>query len=481
MKKETIDLDSLHQHDIKLLTALRKEKEDIESIAKRLGLSKDALIRSAFVLKDLGLVDIVEEAKVRYVITGEGNKNLREGFPEERLLSKDGTPVSSLSEEERRIGLQWAMKNGWVRIAEGKIKILSRPEKYDLREKLKAIEEGRDVDKETVKLLLQRKNIEETATKKFFVRITDLGMETAPSVMDRLDKEEINELTHSLITSGKWRNATFRKYNLRLKIERARKGAYHPVNEYIRQIREVFVSMGFEEMTGPEVDSAFWDFDALFTPQDHPARELQDTFYLENPEKFEYPEDVAERVKEIQEKAWKYKWDPEIPRQAVLRTHTTTLSAHTLVSLRKGKRSKPGKFFAIGRVYRNEATDFKHLAEFYQIEGIVAWKKATFRDLLGVLSAFYEKQGIKIRFRPHYFPYTEPSVEIDRWDEKRNQWIELAGAGILRPEVSLPLWGSYPVLAWGMSLERPLMNRLNLKDIRIPYQNDIYWIADSQI
>ncbi|MCS7109522.1 MAG: phenylalanine--tRNA ligase subunit alpha, partial [Candidatus Micrarchaeota archaeon] len=160
---------------------------------------------------------------------------------------------------------------------------------------------------------------------------------------------------------------------------------------------------------------------------------------------------------------------------------TTTLSAHTLVKLRKGKRSKPGKFFAIGRVYRNEATDFKHLAEFYQIEGIVAWKKATFRDLLGILSEFYKRQGIKIRFRPHYFPYTEPSVEVDRWDEKRGEWIEFAGAGILRPEVSIPLWGSYPVLAWGMSLERPLMSILNVKDIRIPYQNDIYWISDSQI
>ncbi|MEM3369516.1 MAG: phenylalanine--tRNA ligase subunit alpha [Candidatus Micrarchaeia archaeon] len=481
MQDKKMGLDSLHQHEIKLLAALTKNKEEIDSISRRLGINKDALVRSAFVLKELGLAEIIEESKKRYSLTDEGKSNLKEGFPEERLLSKDNIPVSSLSEDEKRIGLQWALKNGWIKIIDGKIKVVSKPQKYDLRSELESISEGKEADEKDIKILLQRKNIEENADKKFFVMATDLGLESIPLIMDRLEKEEINELNHSLIVSGKWRNASFRKYNLRLKVERAKKGAFHPVNEYIRQIRDIFVSMGFEEMRGPEVESAFWDFDALFTPQDHPAREMQDTFYLENPAEFEYPSDVAERVREVQEKAWKYKWNPDVPKQAVLRTHTTTLSAHKLVSLRKGKRSKPGKFFAIGRVYRNEATDFKHLAEFYQIEGIVAWKNANFRHLLGVLSAFYEKQDIKIRFRPHYFPYTEPSVEIDRWDEKRNQWIELAGAGILRPEVSIPLWGSYPVLAWGMSLERPLMHKLSLKDIRTPYQNDVYWISDSQI
>lgn len=475
-----MDLDSLHQHDIKLLSSLTRNWEDIESIAKRIGISRDALVRSAFVLKELGLAEIREESKRRFILTEEGKRNLADGFSEERILEKNNLSISSLSEEERRIGLQWAIKNKWVRIENGKIAVLSRPERYELRRKLEDVANGREIDEASLRTLLQRKNIEESIEKRMFIRITDAGIELAPAVLDRLDREEINELNHSLITSGKWKNAVFRKYNLRLQVERARKGAYHPVNEYIRQIKDIFVSMGFEEMTGPEVDSAFWDFDALFTPQDHPARELQDTFYLNGME-FDYPEDLSERVKEVQERAWKYSWDPSIPRQGVLRTHTTTLSAHKLASLRKGKRSIPGKFFAIGRVYRNEATDFKHLAEFYQIEGIVAWKNANFRDLLGILSAFYGKQGIKIRFRPHYFPYTEPSVEIDRWDEERNQWIELAGAGILRPEVCIPLWGSYPVLAWGMSLERPLMHKLNLKDIRVPYQNDVYWISDSQI
>jgi hypothetical protein len=128
-------------------------------------------------------------------------------------------------------------------------------------------------------------------------------------------------------------------------------------------------------------------------------------------------------------------------------------------------------------VFRNEATDYKHLAEFHQVEGIIAWEGAKFTDLLGILKEFYSKLGFgKIRFRPSFFPYTEPSLEIEVYFEERKQWMELGGAGIFRPEVSEPLSGIYPVLAWGLSLERPLMLDLGL-DILHPIQPeamDIY-------
>ncbi|MEM2948009.1 MAG: hypothetical protein QXG02_00580, partial [Candidatus Anstonellales archaeon] len=134
-------------------------------------------------------------------------------------------------------------------------------------------------------------------------------------------------------------------------------------------------------------------------------------------------------------------------------------------------------FFSIGRVFRNEATDFKHLAEFHQIEGIVVWKKANFRHLLGVLKEFYSRLGFeKIRFRPSYFPYTEPSLEVEVFFEPRNEWMELGGAGIFRPEVCKPLGATWPVLAWGLSLERPLMMMLGLEDIRTFYKNDLRWL-----
>jgi phenylalanyl-tRNA synthetase alpha chain len=186
----------------------------------------------------------------------------------------------------------------------------------------------------------------------------------------------------------------------------------------------------------------------------------------------------VERVKKSHELAWKYKWDENEAKKRVLRTHTTALSARYLAAMDK----TPKKYFAVGRVFRNEATDYKHLAEFHQVEGIIAWENATFRDLLGVLKEFYGKLGFKqIRFRPSYFPYTEPSLEIEVYIEPRKQWMELGGAGVFRPEVSKPLCNSYPVLAWGLSLERPLMMLLELEDIRTFYRNDLDWLKNTRL
>ena len=477
-----IDLNSLHQHERKLLLSL-SGTEPLEGVSKKTGINKDAMLRSAFVLQEYGLVDVVEDSQEAIVLTEEGRKFLNEKFPEQRVMEHASrqAQVSSLTEEERKIGVSWAVRNRWVKIANGSLQLISKQDRYPLYEALSSISEGKEVDKKAVASLIERGSVESKVTKSYSFKLTSEGQAAAKKIKESGDsgRGEINELSHALIVSGEWKNSKFRKYNLKAEVERAKKGAAHPINEYARQIKDIFVSMGFEEMEGNEIESGFWNFDALFTPQDHPARELHDTFYLSKPSELDYPDEIGQRVKETHEKSWKYAWDKTVPKQAVLRTHSTTLSAHKLDSLRKKR--KPGKFFAISRVYRNEATDFKHLAEFYQIEGIVAWKNANFRNLFGVLQTFYDKLEIEIRFRPHYFPYTEPSVEVERWDEKRNQWIELAGAGILRPEVSIPLWNAYPVLAWGMALERPLMKKLDLKDIRTPYQNDVSWILDSQI
>ena len=162
---------------------------------------------------------------------------------------------------------------------------------------------------------------------------------------------------------------------------------------------------------------------------------------------------------------WKYKWDEEKAKKLVLRTHTTCLSAETLASLKK--ENLPAKFFAIGKCFRNETVDWKHGFEFNQTEGIVIDKNANFRHLLWYLKEFFKKMGFeKIRFRPAYFPYTEPSIEIDVYIKEKNKWIELGGAGIFRPEVVKPLLGKdTPVLAWGPGFDRTLMNYYKLKDI----------------
>jgi phenylalanyl-tRNA synthetase alpha chain len=234
-------------------------------------------------------------------------------------------------------------------------------------------------------------------------------------------------------------------------------------------------------MEGNLIQSSFWNFDALFTPQDHPVREMQDTFFLNQDKiKLSLPEkSLLSKVKRSHEsgvsgsKGWEYKFDEEISKKPVLRTHTTCLSAQTLSKL--NKEEIPKKFFAIGKCFRNETVDWSHGFEFNQTEGIVIDRKANFRQLLGYLKIFFEKMGFeKIRFTPAYFPYTEPSVEIHTWHEEKKVWLELGGAGIFRPEVVVPLFGEYiPVLAWGPGFDRIIMDYYKIKDLRKMYENDL--------
>jgi phenylalanyl-tRNA synthetase alpha chain len=237
------------------------------------------------------------------------------------------------------------------------------------------------------------------------------------------------------------------------------------------------------EAEGPFVESSFWNFDALYQPQDHPSRELADTFYMKFPSSSKLPDKrLIDAVKKAHQDGgntgstgWRYSWDEKIAAQSILRTHTTAVSARMLTKI-----EPPAKVFCIGRVFRNETLDFKHLPEFTQVEGIVADENVGFRDLLGYLREFYLRLGFKkIRFRPSYFPYTEMSVEPEVYLEERKEWLELGGSGIFRPEVTRPLGIDCPVLAWGLSLERPIMLKLALNDIRNFYhKNDLQLLRE---
>ncbi|HUK92867.1 MAG TPA: phenylalanine--tRNA ligase subunit alpha, partial [Methanomicrobiales archaeon] len=247
------------------------------------------------------------------------------------------------------------------------------------------------------------------------------------------------------------------------------------------EMREILLDMGFTELYGGIVQSAFWNFDALFQPQDHPAREMQDTFYLDEREKL--PGGYG-RVKAVHENGggtgstgWGGSWSEEKAEQCVLRTHTTLLSIQHLAANPK----PPVKAFCIGRVYRREAIDPTHLPEFEQLEGIVMDEGVNFTHLLGYLTEFYHRMGFSgVRFRPGYFPYTEPSVEPEVWVEGLG-WVELGGAGIFREEVTRPFGIEHPVLAWGLGVSRVAMLTLGLKDLRQLYRSDLGWIRESPV
>ncbi|MHA1836059.1 MAG: phenylalanine--tRNA ligase subunit alpha, partial [Candidatus Odinarchaeia archaeon] len=337
--------------------------------------------------------------------------------------------------------------------------------------------------KKGYQLLKKRGKILETKQVAYrYLILTDKGAEAIKQGIKIT--EEVSQLTNNLIKSGKWKDVEFRKFDLTAPVTRVYPGKSHPVINLIREIKEIFFDFGFEEIINPLVETTFWNFDALFVPQDHPARDSWDTFYLKKPRIGNLPaKDIVDNVKQTHEngwitgsKGWGYSWSEKEAEKLILRAHTTAATVRYVAS----KPKPPKKVFCIDRVYRNEKTDYKHLAEFMQIEGIIIDENVSLSDLIGFLSEFYKKMGFpKIRFRPGYFPFTEPSLEADLYSPKLGKWIEMVGAGIFRPEVTEPLGVKTPVLAWGMGFERLAMLRLGLDDVRKLYRNEIEWLRNT--
>lgn len=253
----------------------------------------------------------------------------------------------------------------------------------------------------------------------------------------------------------------------------------HPLKETIDEIREIFVTLGFTEIVGSLSQSSFWNFDALFTPQDHPAREMQDTFFLDkiNARKFASAQQIN-KVSTSHKKNWRYLWDIQTSKKMVLRTHTTCITIKHLAEHKPDE----ARLFSLGSVFRNEKPSYKHLVEFNQVEGVVIGSDTTLRDLMGIQKEFYKQIGItKIKFWPTFFPYTEPSLQTMVYNEKLGKWVELFGMGIFRPEVTKPLGITKPVLAWGGGIERIAMLKYGLNDVRQFFSNDIDWLRKRSV
>ncbi len=434
----------------------KKKKAALTEIAESLRMHPDNVRRVAESLREKGLVRVRRVELSIDVPTQEIIRYVKTGFPEFAVFRKSlkKKSLGDLSNVEKSIGVKWAIQKGLISIKNGRLSPLksktdaSRMEKIMKECATQLAKRGATAHKVVLNSFFRRRLVQRKTTRRTFLEYTG-------------KKQKIKK-----------------EFDMSIAGQDATVGRSHVITKVSNKIRRIMTELGFEEMGGSIIESAFWNFDALFQPQDHPARELADTFYLRG--ESELPEDKAlvNRVREAHEKGWKYEWSRKEAKKLVLRTHTTCLSARYLASM---KDKKPRKYFSIGRVFRNEATDFKHLAEFHQVEGILAYEGATFRDLLGILKLFYQKLGFeKVRFRPSFFPYTEPSLEVEVFFEPRGEWMELGGAGIFRPEVSIPLADVYPVLAWGLSLERPIMLMMGLEDIRAFYRNDLDFLGKSK-
>jgi len=469
----------LHKYERKVLRVL-KMVNSLDEIVSVSHLNKDAVSRALYWLQEKGLVKIDEKVQTSQILTKEAEKFLKKGFPELNVVKKAilNKKTSELTEEEKKIGLAWAAKNKWINIKNGNLIVTplgkTALDKKAIEKACQFVADGKPLDKFSKEHLLKRNLIEESTIKSLSAKLTAKGEETLKNLPP--DQEELTVLTHKDIVTGEWKKRYLIPYNVTINTEEVYPGKRHILSLFINKIKSIFAEMGFEEMEGDIIQSSFWNFDALFQPQDHPARDLADTFYLKEsyaslPENAE----LIRKVKKVHEEGWHYKWDRKEAEKNILRTHTTAVSSKYLY--KKCQDKKPHTFYCVGKTYRNESIDFKHLAEFYQVEGILVWENATFAQLLGLLKEFYKKLGFeKIRFVPAYFPYTEPSLEIEVFFPGKKEWIELGGAGIFRPEVSLPLCNRFPVLAWGLSLERPLMLMYDIPDIRTFYKNNISWL-----
>jgi len=455
-------LHDIEKQIIKLLQSTPNLTE--EQLAQETKLSMDQIRRGVEWLRQKNLADVSETINISYSLGKNGSDALKNGLPERRLVTlvQDGPKTfdeirSSLQGLDFNAAIAHAKKNDWINI-----------EKTDTGSKISLKQEPTESQDEHI--ILHMTNL-------------DPSPESLRSLMERPDfiiQHEKKTKTVSLSETGK--NIDLEKLDsdaidVEADVPHVHAARIHPLKDTINEIRETFVHLGFSEILGKLSQSSFWNFDALFTPQDHPARELQDTFYLKglNAKQLATPAQIK-NVSNAHKKGWRYYWDIQEARKMVLRTHTTCVTIKHLAD----KKPDEARIFSLGRVFRNEKLSFKHLAEFNQVEGVVVGKHITLRDLMGIQKEFYRKIGLtKVKFWPTFFPYTEPSLQSMVYNEKLGKWIELFGMGIFRPEVTKPLGITKPVLAWGGGIERIAMLKFGLDDVREFYNNNLSWLRTA--
>ncbi len=504
----------LPKHEYAVLHALLAAPGAVgfASLVASLRLDQSLVAAAVKSLADRGWVLVRERSLTEGVLTEEGRKAAQVGLPERQLLTVLDLretmllgDVPALAAERGFDGaaaVQWIFRRKWARkasetgadllkVTEAGMDALLGPTPDEValgriaRGELHYIEDlaADGIDAAAV-LGLFRSRKELVRLKARALREaepTEAGRAAAGEVAA---VEEVSALTPELLATGRWREVSFKRFDVSLPAEIRRPGKVHPISRIVEETRQAFLSLGFTEWETDFVESGFWDFDALFQPQDHPAREMQDTFYLSRPAALPLPEDAAlvDRVRRTHEDGgdtgstgWGYRWSPDKARQAILRTHTTATTIRALAA----DPTAPRKIFTIGKVFRRETVTYKHLPEFVQIDGIIVDEGASLATLKGTLTEYYRKLGFtKVKFKPSFFPYTEPSAEVYVWLESRQTWVELGGSGIFRPEVTEPLGCRVPVLAWGLGLERLALFRYGAENIRSLYEPDLKWIRE---
>ncbi|KAI7900594.1 tRNA synthetases class II core domain (F)-domain-containing protein [Cokeromyces recurvatus] len=459
-----------------------------------------ALLGALNSLKSKEMIDFKPIERIFWVLTEEGKQLAKDGSHEARVFEaipagEEGLPIAELQAKfgpSAKAGQGKAFKNKWITKKGNNLVRLVDSIVDETQKDLKEIEStGTLKDAKVLNELKKRTLIDKQ-------KFTSYQISKGPDFSLEV-KKEATDITLEMLQSGEWKNATFKKYNFDAAGVPPAGGHLHPLMKVRQEFREIFFEMGFQEMpTNCFAESSFWNFDALFQPQQHPARDAHDTFFLKDPATSDrYPADLMEKIKKTHENGgdtgsigYNYNWKESEAQKLILRTHTTAVSSYMLYKLAEQTKKtgffQPIKYFSIDRVFRNESVDATHLAEFHQIEGVIADKNLTLGDLIGFMDVFFKKMGMdKIRFKPTYNPYTEPSMEIFSYHEGLKTWVEIGNSGMFRPEMLLPL-GLPPdvrVIAWGLGLERPTMVKYGISNIRdlLGHKVNIAMIKDYPI
>mmetsp|Transcript_91115 Transcript_91115/g.235304 ORF Transcript_91115/g.235304 Transcript_91115/m.235304 type:complete len:496 (-) Transcript_91115:48-1535(-) len=433
-------------------------------------------------IKSLDAAERTKSAPMKregWKLTAEGEQYSKDGSPEVQVFNvvkaKGGATKEVLDEalgEVGKVGSGVAMKNRWIAMDKA-TKAFTAAVDAVADEVQKDLQNLANLDKPAIEALKKRKLVAPTSLTAFKVTPTDAFSSA---------KKAVAEVTQEMIIKGTWKEQTFKPLNfVNASGRRSAGGALHPLMKVRAEIRNVLLHMGFAEMpTNQWVESSFWNFDTLYQPQQHPARDAHDTFFIASPSRAQdLPAGYLDDVKTMHEKGgrgstgWKYDWSEDESRKNLLRTHTTAVSSRVLHKLateyRETGNLRVGKFFSIDRVFRNETLDATHLAEFHQVEGFIIDRNLGLGHLIGVLREFFLRIGISgLKFKPAYNPYTEPSMEIFGYHPLLKKTVELGNSGVFRPEMLLPMGlpEDVTVIAWGIGLERTAARMYNIRGVK---------------
>ena len=492
-------IESLSPLEIKIIPYLNLK---IEEIIEKSKLDKVSVLRALKFLENKNLLKIKQTNKTIIDLGTNGIHYKKNNLPERNLISlisekniitlEEAKKQSNLTDNEFKVSLGVLKKRALIEIKNGKIFFKASKQEISKKTLEEQFLDQLPLEKEqltseqkhSLDSLKSRKEIIEIKEKTTYsFELTESGKKIAGK---KIESKLIEQITQKIIKNAS-KSLKFRHYDIQANVPKIYGGKKHFVNQSIQQGKKIWLELGFKEMSGTLTQTSFWNFDALFTAQDHPVREMQDTFFIKKAQGKLPDTNLVKKVKKAHEqgisgsKGWQYNWQEQEAKKVLLRTHTTCLSAKTLASLKTS--DIPAKFFSIGKCFRNETVDWSHGFEFNQSEGIVIDPNANFRHLIGYLKEFSKKMGYKkFRIQPAYFPYTEPSLEGAVWNEEKQTWMEVIAAGIFRPEVTIPLLGtSLPVLAWGPGFDRLMMASHKIKDLRELYKNDIKKLRNKEI